>query len=341
MNQENLDTIKNIINDAQRVLIVQADNPDGDSMGSALALELILDKLHKEPLLYCAVDIPSYLRYMEGWDRVEKELPDQFDASIIVDTSTPTLFEKSIEDGSFKKISAKPLIVLDHHSSVEQTIEFSDVLINDSSTSSTGELIYNIVKEIDWNIPPLAGQHIMTAILGDTQGLSNDLTKPTTYRTMAELVELGVDRPALEEKRRTHNKMPESIYRYKGRLIERSTLELDGRLALITIPQHEINEFSALYNPGPLVQNDMLQVEGVQVAVVLKRYDDGRITGAIRANNGTPIAGHIAKELGGGGHPYASGFKSVDGTSLDDIKHKLLKIAETALVKTESGDEPL
>lgn len=338
---QSIQSIKKIIADSTRVLIVQADNPDGDSMGSALALELILGELGKETLLYCAVDIPSYLRYMEGWDRVEKELPDQFDASIIVDTSTPTLFEKSIVNGSFKKISTKPLIVLDHHSSVEETIEFADVLINDSSSSSTGELVYKISNEIRWTIPTLAGQHIMTAILGDTQGLSNDLAKPTTYRVMAELMELGVDRPALEEKRRTHNKMPESIYRYKGRLIERSTIELDGKLALITIPQHEINEFSPLYNPGPLVQNDMLQIEGVQVAVVLKRYDDGKITGAIRANNGSPVAGHVAKELGGGGHPYAAGFKSIDNTPLDDIKRQLLQLAETALVQTEKKDEAL
>src|ERR1039458_1052867 len=81
------DQIQKIVTDANNIVIVQADNPDADSLGSALALEQILGDLGKEPYLYCAVDMPTYLRYMSGWDRLNKDLPKQFDASIIVDAS--------------------------------------------------------------------------------------------------------------------------------------------------------------------------------------------------------------------------------------------------------------
>src|ERR1700724_3191609 len=82
------DKIRAIIADAQHVLIVQPDNPDADSLGSALALEHLLGDMEKRVSLYCGMDIPGYLHYLEGWDRVSKDPPKQFDASIIVDAST-------------------------------------------------------------------------------------------------------------------------------------------------------------------------------------------------------------------------------------------------------------
>lgn len=344
MKAEQISALATIIDKAATVAIIQADNPDGDSMGSALALELILDSMGKEPHLYCAVDVPSYLRYMSGWDRIVTELPNTFDASIIVDTSTPTLLEKAQENGDLSKLAKKPSIVLDHHATVEQEIDFADVLINDSSVSSTGELLFAIAEELNWDVPVAAGEQIMTSILGDTQGLSNDLAKPSTYRTMARLVELGVNRPELEEKRRGFNKMPENIFRYKARLIERTKMELDGKLGIVHIPHQEIIEFSPLYNPSPLIQTDILQVEGTAISVVLKQYDDGRITGAIRCNNGFPIAGELAESLGGGGHPYAAGFKTTDGRLLSDVKQQILETCQALLEKNDkrrSDDETL
>jgi len=91
--------IKQLVGDAQRIVIIQADNPDADSIGSSLALEHILGDLGKDVYLYCGVDMPAYLRYMSGWDRVLNELPSNFDLSIIVDASTYTLFDQLEKSG--------------------------------------------------------------------------------------------------------------------------------------------------------------------------------------------------------------------------------------------------
>lgn len=319
MTSENAQNVKQLIEASHKIIIVQADNPDGDSVGSALALEQILHALGKDPYLYCAVEVPKYLRYMSGWDRVENTLPAHFDAVIIVDTATMSLMEKSVESGDFKKIIQKPTVVLDHHATVEDFIPHTHTTIIEPNVSSTGELIFKLAEMISLPIDAISGEHIMTAILGDTQGLSNDLAQPSTYRVMAQLVELGVDRPALEEKRRLSGKMPEVIYKYKATLLGRTKFLADGALALVSIPQQEINDFSPLYNPGPLVQPDMLQVEGVTIAIVLKQYDDGKITAALRANRGAPIAGKLAAHFGGGGHDFAAGFKTSDYASIDRI----------------------
>lgn len=329
------DKIRQIAADAAHIVIVQADNPDADSLGSALALENILGDIGKRTTMYCGVDVPAYLRYLSGWDRVQKELPRQFDASIIVDASTYTLFEKLQQSGEMAWLKAKPAIVLDHHTNVERPLDFPAVSIVDSSVASTGELIDRLAAELGWPLSAACGEAIMASILGDTQGLMNELTTPGTYRVMAELIERGANRPKLEEARREFSKMPESIYRYKGELLQRTEFAADGRIASVTVPQPEINAYSPLYNPGPLVQFDMLQVVGVRLAIVFKTYDDGKVTAALRSSTGYPVAGKLAEHLGGGGHPYASGFKIENGRPFNEIKSECLAYAVELLDKLE------
>lgn len=339
MNYSEAPTIDQIVRSAQHIVVIQADNPDGDSLGSALALETILTALNKDVSLYCAIDMPTYLRHMPGWDRVEKELPRTFDTSIIVDASTLTLLEKLQTSGQLGRLADKPSIVLDHHSVVEKAIDFTEVFLCDATVASTGELIYHLGRQLDWPINQPSAEYLMHSILGDTQGLTNDLTRPSTYRVMAELVELGVNRPRLEEQRRAASKMPAEIYRYKAQLISRTELHYDGTVASVTVPQVEINTFSPLYNPAALVQFDMLQIEGVKLSVVFKCYDDGKITGAIRSNHGAPIAAKLAEAMGGGGHPYASGFKITDGRPFNEVKSECLHQASTLLATLQTGPD--
>lgn len=321
------DQIKTIVDNANTIVIIQADNPDADSLGSALALEHILGDMGKDPYLYCAVDMPTYLRYMSGWDRIQSELPSNFDASVIVDASTMTLFERLQKSGQQSQLATKPCIVLDHHQTVENQIPFASVVINDHTRASAGELIYMLTKQLKWQASKEAQEFLMSSILGDTQGLSNQLASADTYRVMAEFIENGVDRPHLEEVRRQYSKMPQEIFSYKADLIKRTGFSHNGKLALVVIPQSEINRYSPLYNPAPLIQNDMLQTLDVQIAVVLKSYTDGRVTAAIRSNAIAPIAADLADHFGGGGHKHASGFKVTDGRAIDDIKTECIREA--------------
>lgn len=323
--------IKDILSNAAHVVIIQADNPDGDSLGSALALEQLLGLQGKEVSLFCAVDIPSYLRYLPGWDRVSNILPVKFDASIIVDASTMTLLEKLHESADSLLLSKHPCIVLDHHAVTDNPIPFATLALNDPTKSSVGELIYELAKQLGWEGDETVYESLMSAILGDTQGLTNDLATPDTYRVMADLIEAGVSRAKLEERRREYSKMPESIFRYKGELIKRTEMYSDGRVAVVSIPQTEIRTYSPLYNPAPLIQTDLLQTEGIQAAVVFKIYDNGRVTAAIRCNMGYAIGADLASHFGGGGHPHASGFKIENGRPYNEIKSECIQKATELL----------
>ena len=335
--------IAELVQSAQRIVILQADNPDADSLGSSLALEHILGDQGKDVTLYCGVDMPSYLHYLRGWDRVTRELPHQFDMSIIVDASTLTLFEKLQHSGAMGWISSKPCVVLDHHGKVENKIDFARITLLDDHASSCSELLYHLSRQLSWQISVEAASCMTTGILADSQGLTNDLAAAETYRVMADLLELGVNRPQLEEQRREYSKMPQEIFRYKAKLIERTEFTLNGKIAWVAVPQHEINTYSPLYNPVPLIHNDMLSTSGVALAIVFKTYDDGKVTGSFRANVGYGVADKLAEHMGGGGHPYASGFKQVTSRPFNEIKSECLAFATTLLdnIDKERSDETL
>ena len=329
--------IQKAVDSAEKIVIIQADNPDGDSLGSALALEEIFGEMGKSTYLYCAVDIPDYLKHIQGWDRVNRDLPSQFDLSIIVDTSAIVLLEKLEQSPGRTWVASKPVIVIDHHTDVECDIPYATIVLNDHEAVATGEAIFKLATEIKWPLNLMAKTHIASSILSDSLGLSSEGTSASTYRVMADLIDGGVNRPALEEARRALTKMPEEIFRYKARLIERTELFSDSKLAVVDIPHDEIMEYSPLYNPAPLIQIDMLQTEGVKVALVLKYYKDGKITGSIRCNSGATIAADLAKEFGGGGHIYAAGFKINSNKPFDELKAVIIAKAIELLNEQRAG----
>jgi len=333
--------ISDLLSSAKRIVIMQADNPDGDSIGSALALEQILGDLGKETFLYCGVDIPTYLRHLSGWDRVNSEIPHTFDLSIIVDTSADSLFETLAKTGQRQWVAAKPCIVLDHHA-VDLTIPYATVACN-HPTVATGELIYELSRQLKWPLNLQAKNMLAVSILADSLGLTTDATTARSIYVIAELVEGGVRIPELEEKRREMMRKSPELVKYKGELLQRVEYYSNDRVATITIPWEEIEKYSAAYNPSMLVIDDMRLTENTDVAISFKLYNDGHITAKIRCNYGKGIANDLAQTFGGGGHPYASGFKITNGRPFNEIKSECIAKATELLdnLDKESTDETL
>jgi phosphoesterase RecJ-like protein len=331
--------IQAIVADAKRVLIMQADNPDGDSLGSALALEQIIGDMDKEPLLYCGVDIPSYLRYLEGWDRVSKDVPQHFDIAIIVDTSALSLFEQLQKTGQKGWIMAKPVIVLDHHP-VENTLTFARVVCN-KPVVATGELIYELSKHLEWPLNQTAKEMLATAIMSDSLGLITEGTSARSIHAIAEMVEEGVSLAKLENNRREMMRKSPELIKYKGELLQRIEYYADNRIAVVSIPWREIEQYSPQYNPSMLVMDEMRGSIGTAIAIAFKYYSDGHTTAKIRANFGYPIAGKLAEHFGGGGHPYASGFKITQSRPFNEIKSECIQYTTELLnnLEKEHHDE--
>jgi bifunctional oligoribonuclease and PAP phosphatase NrnA len=310
---------------ADKVVVVQADNPDGDSLASSLALEEILGEQGKQVDMYCGVDIPSYLSYLPGSARVTGEMPKQFDLSIIVDTSSDALLEQLDRNGAKNWLAARPSIIVDHHAT-PPTISFASIICSHQAVA-TGEVLYELSLQLSWEISRRAKELLAAAILSDSLGLTSEATTARSIHIIAELVEGGVSLAGLESARRETMRREPGLVHYKGRLLQRVEFHENDRIATVTIPQAEINEFSPLYNPPMLVLDDMRLAKNTELAIAFKTYDDGRITAKIRCNFGYGVGDKLAEHFGGGGHPYAAGFKLTGGEELDDVKRQSIQKA--------------
>lgn len=326
------DEATKLIDDAHAIVVIQAENPDGDSLGSSLALEEILSDLGKEVTLYCPVEIPKYLRYIIGWDRVVTDFNPHADLAIIVDTSADVLITKVLETpGARAFLESHPVLVIDHHTT-GSTLSFNHTMLS-AEAVATSEILYSLASHNGWIINQPAAENMLVAILSDSLGLSTQNVTPNSFFTAGKLTELGASPSVIENRRREFMKKAPEILAYKGELISRIEYLLDGKLAIVHIPWEDIQKYSDQYNPSVLVLDEMRLVEGVELGVAIKTYPDGKITGKLRGN--LPIAEEVAGFFGGGGHKYAAGFRAYE--EYDTIISELVTATDKVLKAYENG----
>ncbi|MCA9334984.1 DHH family phosphoesterase [Candidatus Saccharibacteria bacterium] len=325
------DQATKLINDAQKIVVIQAENPDGDSLGSSIALEEILSDAGKNVSLYCPVDIPKYLRYIKGWDRVVSHFDTKTDLAIIVDTAADVLISKVLDTPGVRHfLETHPVLVIDHHTT-ESDLSFEHTLLS-AEAVATGEVIYGLASANNWQISAQAAEDMLIAIMSDSLGLTTQNVTAHTFEVCGKLVALGAQNSAIEERRREFMKKSPEVLEYKGELIGRIEYFLDGKLALVHVPWGDIQKYSDQYNPSMLVLDEMRLVEGVEVGVAIKTYPDGKLTGKLRSN--IPISETIAGYFGGGGHQYAAGFRVYD--TYDTVVKELIEATDKALKEHDS-----
>jgi len=320
------DTAARLIDSAKKIIVIQAENPDGDSLGSSLALEEILGDLGKEVILYCPIETPKYMHYIQGWDRVVTTFDNSAELAIIVDTSADVLITKVLETPGVRSfLESHPVLVIDHHTT-DSTLSFEHTMLSDDAVA-TSEILYKLADTSHWLINQQAAENMLVAILSDSLGLTTQNVTANSYFVAGKLTELGASPSAIEGRRREFMKKSPSILAYKGELIGRIEYLLDGKLALVHIPWEDIQAYSDQYNPSVLVLDEMRLVEGVELGVAIKTYPDGKVTGKLRAN--LPIAEEVAGYFGGGGHKYAAGFRAYEG--YDKIVTELVTATDKAI----------
>ena len=332
---------------SQTVVVVIANNPDADSLGSALALKEILGDLQKEVHLYCGVEIPLYLRYLAGWEEVKTILVSTYDLAIMVDNSTQSLLDHQGQTNITQTLRSKPLVILDHHAS-QSNIDFAQIHINQPQMAATGQLIYTIAQELKWPLNQRAAHFLAASILSDSLGFTSQImvNNATPLRVMADLVDLGVNLPQMSQKRLEWREIPAQLIAWKGELLQRIEFSDQGQIASLVVSHQDVKRFGSLFNPT-VVLDEMKLVEKVKLSLGFKIYEDSRgqskrITVRIRCYRDSQIAQDLAQTFGGGGHPYASGVKWEQG-NLDfmKIKQEVLATARQLLKEEARQNETL
>ena len=336
--------LQDLLQTAKRVVVIIANNPDADSLGSALALEEILGNLNKEVGLYCRPEIPYYIRFLDGWSRVVNQLPSNYDLAIMVDNSNSALLEDQNQNSIVQSLKLRPLVILDHHPT-QSDLDFA-IIYNQPQMAATGQLIYQIAKELDWPLNTTSANCLAASILGDTLGFAsqNMLNNPQPLRVMADLVDLGVDLAKLHQARLKWQQIPVKLVTYKGELLQRIQFDEDQQIASLTISHAEIKKIGSLFNPTTVL-DEMRLVEGVKISLGFKEYENNlgevvKITLRIRCYQDCKIANLLAETYGGGGHVYAAGVKwEGQNLNLSKLEKEVIETANLLLKENQKEDE--
>ena len=144
-----MNSLKSFIEAAEHILVIQAENPDGDSVASSLALEsLISDNYpNKRVTMFCNLTVPAHLRYLKGHDRVVQDIPRDFDMAILVDCAEQVLIEKTLRNPDAARLNKVPVLILDHHQD-KIHMPFETIYFIDENAVSIGAVIlYLVYKE--------------------------------------------------------------------------------------------------------------------------------------------------------------------------------------------------
>ncbi len=298
-----LDKIKRLIRDSKNILVVSHIDSDGDSLGSAIALQLALSAIGKQVFIPAPIKFPhrySILsKYANGWGNV----PQNPDIIIAADCSS----EERIDWGDFKNTNNVPLLNIDHH---DGNPNFGDVNWLDPNAAAAGEMVYRLLKDIPAPIDVNAASALYIAIMTDTGRFSFGNTTSKTLAIAAALVELGADPKYLTTE--TYFDFSEEYFRNIGIALFNSRSYNNGRILFLTLDRATTQNFLTSPEDSEGIIDFAMAVRNVDVAVLFKEISRKNIRVSMRSRRGIDID-NVAKYFGGGGHPNAAGC-SIEGT---------------------------
>ncbi|WP_422445727.1 DHH family phosphoesterase [Thermoanaerobacterium sp. DL9XJH110] len=306
-----LDILSRIIRDNRTFIITSHIMPDGDSVGSLLALALALKKEGKIVFAVINDAIPEKYKFLPGSDDIIRAHVNKCDVVISLDCGDT----QRLGFGRALKDLGNIVVNIDHHKS---NSFFGDINLVDSKASSAGEIVYRLIKRItriDYEIALC----LYTSIVTDTGSARYSNTTPFSLKILAELVEMGV-RPDFVSRRVFETKSLSSIFLLKSAL---DTLEIsgDGKVASMYITKSMMETSGAREEDTDGIINYAREIEGVEVAVLFRETGDFIKVG-LRSNEWLDVS-KIAEDFGGGGHARASGC--ILKTSLWEARDAVLK----------------
>lgn len=281
-----------------RILIACHTSPDGDALGSGLALALALERLGRSVAVGSQDGVPQSLAFLPGAGRLVVSAPAgiAFDAAVTIECST---LERA---GAFaSSIKAAPLIVaIDHHADHHPYAHLTDL---DPSAAAVGEQVADLIARLGVAIDRPIATNLLAAIITDTGVFRFANTTPRALRLAADLIERGAD--AQEIVRAVYEEQPPEALRVLGAALANLELREGGAVAFTVVTPAMLDAAGARADDVQGVAALLRTIRGVRLAMVFEQRA-GAVQVSIRARNGVR-ANAVAQALGGGGHPGAAG----------------------------------
>lgn len=306
----------------RRVALFSHINPDGDTLGSALALAHGLRQMGKEAQVYCADQLPGNLAFLPGFAAIRRAytLPSGFDLAVYVDSGDVNRFGNPTQEAE----ATQPLLLnVDHHATNHY---FGDVNLVNRSAAATGEEVYDLLQAMGVEITPAIATCLLTALITDTRAFRTPSTTPRTLAIASDLFARGAPLALIVDSVYHNRSFP--TLRLWGLSLERLRHERGLAWTEITEEMQAIADASPSEGDG--VIDLMASLSGVRAVALFKETTDG-IKVSLRATNGVDVA-DVAAHFGGGGHPRASGCL-VRGSLVAVEREVLQRLAESSGVR--------
>ncbi|HNX90632.1 MAG TPA: bifunctional oligoribonuclease/PAP phosphatase NrnA [Candidatus Omnitrophota bacterium] len=297
-------------------LITAHVDPEGDSIGSQLAMFYILKKLKKHVIMVDQDHVPESLKFLASASEIRTKFHGEIDPVTAVVLDCPVKERMGNVIDIFNRCEF--VINIDHHISNRF---FGDVNWVDSSSSSAGEMIYHLAKRMHIRFDKDTAEAVYAAIMTDTGMFNYENTKSDTHMVVADLIKTGVE-PILMYKRLYECKSPDQL-RLLGRVLSSLTIEECGLVSYISLTRATRKEMGLTNVPTDEFINFPRSVKGSEVAMFFNENatSENTVNVSFRSNGNIDVNA-IATKFGGGGHKKASGCLMKG--AFEEVKKKIL-----------------
>jgi phosphoesterase RecJ-like protein len=300
------DTIRRLITDSHRIAITTHVNPDGDAIGSEVAFAAAMLHLGKQPHIINHNSTPDNYKWLDPEEKILHFIPEkhrdyllQTDLIAILDTNQPDRL-RSLEP--FVRQSPAPKLIIDHHLDPHP---FGDHYIIDEDATSTGELVYKLLRALDIPLTHDIATALYTAIMTDTGSFRFPRTDPEIHYITGDLLGLGVDPTKCfvnVYEQWTPNRM-----RLLGEVLDSMRTAYDGKVAYVVCTQNIFQETATTEVETDNFTTYPMSIQGVVVGILFNELPNG-VKISFRSKGAIPI-NQLAAEFGGGGHLNAAGAR--------------------------------
>ena len=314
-----LSQIANFILESKKIGITYHVSPDGDAVGSVLALFNALKSLNKDCYIISKDTLSENLKFLKGSDEITGEITEPVDETDVVVV---------LDCGNLERVSANlkeftgTIINIDHHLSNDK---YGDINYIDSNAAATAEIVFELLNlmgisfEKEDSVIKDIGTCMYTSIVTDTGAYRHSNVTERTHRISAVLKKIGVDNTFIYQS--LFDNKDFSRIKLIGKALSSMQLILNGKVALLEIDKNftadlgiDIGDTSDIISYG-------LQIKGVEVTLLLKEVEDG-VKASLREKSYVDVR-KIAEVFGGGGHIRASGIK-IKNMSMEEAKYEIL-----------------
>jgi phosphoesterase RecJ-like protein len=305
---------------ASSALIGTHLNPDGDALGSALAMSMYLDSLGITNEIVCHHEPPRNLRFLPHVNRVQlAPKHEKYDLGIILDLDSMERLGRV--EPCFA--GCQRLVVIDHH--IPHTAP-GDLRIVDTAASATALILTRLFKELGAAITPQMATCLLTGIVTDTGSFRFRNTTPEALALSAYLLEQGGDLTQVSEE--VFQSKTLSSVKLLGHTLEMMRLTCDDQIAWSALSLRDFELAEARDEDTEGFVNEMLFITSVQIAALMREPIPGRIRVSIRSRGDYDVA-EVARYFGGGGHKNAAGCTLE--MSLEEAEVQLVERLKTCL----------